>query len=233
MPLLDEATAAATAGEMTDLDAIVTTCCFLIAACEQVRDYDRAAQWCRQAMQIAARWSYRYIFSALPGALRGGAVRRGAWAEAEAELMAATDDLAVTHPAMAAEGLARLAELRRRQGRLAEATALLDRLEARPLRMLGGPLALLERAALALDRGDAPRAAELAERALRAVPPEYPLARVARGLEVRAARAATGDHDQAAEVWRLQAIVAATPTPSLRAAAEVAAGTVAAAAGDR
>jgi DNA-binding NarL/FixJ family response regulator len=233
MPLLDEATAAATAGEMTDLDAIVTTCCFLIAACEQVRDYDRAAQWCRQAMQIATRWSYRYIFSHCRAHYGGVLVRRGAWAEAEAELTAATDDLAVTHPAMAAEGLVRLAELRRRQGRLAEATALLDRLEARPLRMLGGPLALLERAALALDGGDAARAAELAERALRAIPPGNPLARVA-GLEVLApAWAAAGERDQAADALRqLEACVATMPTSPLRAAAESAAGVVAAAAGD-
>jgi DNA-binding CsgD family transcriptional regulator len=233
MPLLDEATAAATAGEMTDLDAIVTTCCFLIAACEQVRDYDRAAQWCQQAIQIATRWSYRYIFSHCRAHYGGVLVRRGAWAEAEAELTAAADDLAVTHPAMAAEGLVRLAELRRRQGRLAEATALLDRLEARPLRMLGGPLALIERAALALDRGDAARAAELAERALRAVPPENPLARVA-GLEVLAPAAArAGELGRAAEALRqLEACVAATSTAPLRAAVESAAGTVAAAIGD-
>jgi hypothetical protein len=35
---------AARAGEMTDLGAICATCCFLVAACDQVRDYDRAAQ---------------------------------------------------------------------------------------------------------------------------------------------------------------------------------------------
>ena len=57
MRLLDEATAAAVAGDMTDLDAIVTTCCYLISACECVRDYDRAAQWCNRVMQISARWS--------------------------------------------------------------------------------------------------------------------------------------------------------------------------------
>jgi ATP/maltotriose-dependent transcriptional regulator MalT len=184
-------------------------------------------------MQIATRWSYRYIFSHCRAHYAGVLVRRGAWQEAEAELVAATDDLAVTHPAMAAEGLVRLAELRRRQGRLAEATALLDRLEARPLRMLGGPLALLERAALALDRGDAPRAAELAERALRAIPPESPTGRVA-GLELlTSARAAAGDYDQAAEILQqLEACVAAMPTQPLRAAAQVAAGVVASGSSD-
>ena len=63
MRLLDEATAAAVAGEMTDPDAIVTTCCYLISACERVRDYDRAAQWCDRAIQLADRWSYRFMFA--------------------------------------------------------------------------------------------------------------------------------------------------------------------------
>ena len=74
--------------------------------------------------------------------------------------------------------LARLAELRRRQGRLAEAEALLDRLDADPLRALGSRLALLGRAALALDLGDPTAAAELAERYLRAVPPQDRVERV-------------------------------------------------------
>ncbi len=43
LPLLDEAAAVATAGEITDLDAVATTCCFMLVACEQLRDYDRAA----------------------------------------------------------------------------------------------------------------------------------------------------------------------------------------------
>ena len=45
MGCLDEATAAAVAGEMADIDAACTACCCLIYACEQVRDYERAAQW--------------------------------------------------------------------------------------------------------------------------------------------------------------------------------------------
>ncbi len=45
MRRLDEATAAALTGEMEALDAVGVTCCFLVHACERVRDYDRAAQW--------------------------------------------------------------------------------------------------------------------------------------------------------------------------------------------
>lgn len=130
MRLLDGATAAAVAGEMTDLDAMTTACCYLISACEQVRDYERAAQWCDRVTQIAERWAYRLMFALCRSHYAGVLIWRGAWPEAEAELTAATEELAATHPAMAAEGIVKLAELRRRQGRLEEATALLGRAEA-------------------------------------------------------------------------------------------------------
>jgi hypothetical protein len=44
MRLLDEATAAAVAGEMQNFQAIAETLCFMVFACERVRDVDRAAQ---------------------------------------------------------------------------------------------------------------------------------------------------------------------------------------------
>ena len=52
MSRLDEATAAATAGELTDPGMIGTACCYLIRACEQVHDYDRAAQWCERVREF-------------------------------------------------------------------------------------------------------------------------------------------------------------------------------------
>ena len=170
MRLLDEATAAAVAGEMSDPDAIVTTCCYLISACERVRDYDRAAQWCERAIALSARWSYRFMFAYCRTHYAGVLMWRGAWSEAETELEAATGELGATFPAMAAEGIARLAELRRRQGRAEEAHALLARLDTHPLRAMGSRLAMLGRAALALDRGDSSAAIDLAERYLRSVP---------------------------------------------------------------
>lgn len=219
MRLLDEATAAAVAGEMTDPDAIVTTCCYLISACERVRDYDRAAQWCDRAIQLADRWSYRFMFAYCRSHYAGVLIWRGAWTEAEAELEAATGELATTFPAMAAEGIARLAELRRRQGRVEEALALLNQLDAHPLRALGSRLALLGRATVALDQGDPTAAADLAERYLRGVPPEDRVERVD-GLALLArARAALGDHAQARHAAsELQAIATAVATPALRAA---------------
>ena len=158
---------------------------------------------------------------------------RGAWPEAEAELEAATGELAATFPAMAAEGIARLAELRRRQGRAEDAEALLDRLDAQSLRALGGKLALLGRAALALDRGDATTAIDLAERFLRGVPSEDQVERID-GLELLArAQAARGDQAQAARsVAELQAITTAIGTPSLRGMVSFVEGVMAAFGGD-
>ena len=233
MRLLDEATAAAVGGEMTDPDAIVTTCCYLISACERVRDYDRAGQWCNRAIRLAERWSYRFMFAYCRTHYAGVLIWRGAWLEAEAELEAATGELAATFPAMAAEGIARLAELRRRQGRAEDAEALLDRLDAQSLRALGGKLALLGRAALALDRGDATTAIDLAERFLRGVPSEDQVERID-GLELLArAQAARGDQAQAARsVAELQAITTAIGTPSLRGMVSFVEGVMAAASGD-
>jgi LuxR family transcriptional regulator, maltose regulon positive regulatory protein len=233
MRLLDEATAAAVGGEMTDPDAIVTTCCYLISACERVRDYDRAGQWCNRAIRLADRWSYRFMFAYCRTHYAGVLIWRGAWSEAEAELEAATGELSATFPAMAAEGIARLAELRRRQGRVEDAEVLLDRLDAQPLRALGGKLALLGRAALALDRGDATTAIDLAERFLRGVPSEDQVERID-GLELLArAQAAHGDQAQAARsVAELQAITAAIATPSLRGMVSFVEGVMAATSGD-
>jgi ATP/maltotriose-dependent transcriptional regulator MalT len=99
--------------------------------------------------------------------------------------------------------------------------------------MLGSDLALLEGAALALDRGDPMGAAELAERFLRAVQPEDRMERVA-GLELLVrAQAALGEHAPAAETLRaLEAIATVVATPALRAAAKFSEGIVAVAGGD-
>jgi LuxR family transcriptional regulator, maltose regulon positive regulatory protein len=48
MARLDEATAAALSGEAEILPCVAWACCYLIAACEQVRDYDRAGCTCRR-----------------------------------------------------------------------------------------------------------------------------------------------------------------------------------------
>jgi DNA-binding NarL/FixJ family response regulator len=233
MRLLDETTAAVASGEMTDPDAMTLSCCYLIYACERVRDVDRAAQWCDQLFRLAERWSYHAMFSFCRTHYAGVLISRGDWPRAESELAAAAEELSETHPALAFEAIARLAELRRRQGRLDDAAALLARLDDHPLRMLGRTPVLLVRARVALDRGDPAAATSLAERYLRAVRSEDRLERVA-ALEVLVrCWAIVGDHAAAAEALaELGALTTEAATPALRAVTSFSAGVVAVAAGD-
>lgn len=54
--LLDEAMAAAVGGELTERFSICWVTCYLIYACERIRDFDRAAEWC-QKVAFAAKLS--------------------------------------------------------------------------------------------------------------------------------------------------------------------------------
>ena len=181
MRALDEVNAAVVAGEMKDLVAIGLSCCYMIAACDRVRDYDRAVQWCTRLKAFCAKWGLRPLFAVCRTQYASICMWRGTWLEAEQELTAATDELAASRPAMTADGLVRLAELRRRQGRLVEAAA-----TVRPGGAVIG-LALLGRAELAFDRGDMRAAAEQAARYLRRVLPHNRTDRAA-GLELLVAR---------------------------------------------
>ena len=153
---LDEVNTAVIAGEVTDRVTIGLCGCYLIAACERVRDYDRAVQWCRRLKEFCAKWGLRPLFAVCRTQYASICLWRGTWVEAEQELRAASDELAASRPAMKSDALVRLAELRRRQGRIAEAAALLEQV---PPHGSG----LLERARLALDCEDARGALELVE----------------------------------------------------------------------
>jgi DNA-binding NarL/FixJ family response regulator len=233
MRCLDESTTAAVSGEITDPDACASACCFLIYACERVRDYDRAAQWCIYVQELTKRWNYSLMFSLCRTHYAGILIWRGDWAAAEATLVAATNDLVATRPAEAANGIVQLADLRRRQGRFDEAAALLSQAESHPFRTPGANLALLGQAALALDQGDATTAAALAERFLRSLPAENRLDR-STALELLAlAQIALGAVDQAIQnCAELQSLATAVGTEPLRAAASLIEGEVAAVRGD-
>jgi LuxR family transcriptional regulator, maltose regulon positive regulatory protein len=226
MARLDEAAAAATGGELSNLEAIIWTYCYLLFACERLRDYDRAGQWCDRAKEFAERYAMRMCFAVCRTHYAGLLMWRGAWEEAEAELTAGTDYLAARRRALAGEGVARLAELRTRQGRLEEAERLLTRVE-------GLPLALLGRAELALEQGDALGAAAFVERFIRNLPPENSVERTpALELLVRAL-VSQGDLRGACGAIRDLGVVAnAIGTAPMRAAAREAEGRVAAATGE-
>jgi LuxR family transcriptional regulator, maltose regulon positive regulatory protein len=223
---LDEASAAAIAGEMSELWAVGRTCCYMITACERVRDLERASQWCQRMLEFAKRWRIRELFAVCRAHYGAILVWRGTWDEADATFETAMQEFAGSRPGMAFEALVRRAELRWRQGRFEEAAALFHKVEFHPYAQLG-------LAHLALDGGDAARAAERAERFLRKLGPESRLQRAA-GLDLYA-RALVS----LAEVVRarsalneLLGLVAEVGTDSLRAPALAVQGVVAEAEGD-
>ena len=223
---LDEVNAAVLAGEMSDRVLIGLACCYLIAACERIRDYERAVQWCDRLKAFCAKWGLRPLFAVCRTQYASVCMWRGAWEEAERELTSAADELAACRPAMTGEGLVRLGELRRRQGKLDEAMALFERGGSHPLASLG-------RASVIFDRGDFKTGADLAERHLRRLPAKNRTERAAAlELMVRACLE-QGRTDEATQaVAELHAIANEARTGPLRALASLAAGLVAARSGD-
>jgi DNA-binding NarL/FixJ family response regulator len=226
MRRLDEATAATVAGELDDLDAISSCCCYLIDACKRVRDFERASQWCEHVKGFCEQWSDRLTFAACRAHYADILIWRGEWSQAEAELRANLGPLADIHPNRIADGMVRLAELRRRQGQLDEAARLLE--------AAGGHfLAPLVRAALALDRGDTAAAAHEAERSLRRLSTEGVTDR-APALEIIVRARLANDEPEAAQhaAAELRAIAASAGTAASAAAASFAEGLLAASSAD-
>ena len=226
MRRLDAAAAAAVGGEMTDGDSIESVCCYMIDACKRVRDLERANEWCIRVRDIATRFGDRQMFSICRTHYADVLLWHGDWTQADQELTAAVAELSAIRPGREVDPLARLAELRRRQGRSREAEELLGRAAPHHFHPLVEGL-------LALDRGDAGVACEAAARFLRRVGEADRFERVA-GLElmVRAA-VAEGDAEAAHRAAdEIRAIAAATPNTPLRASALLAEGRIAAAEGE-
>ncbi len=226
MAKLDEATAAAVGGEMSLPIGMGATCCYLIFACERARDFDRAGQWCKRVQELCLQWRWVSLFSTCRTHYASVLLAQGAWKEAETELQAATRELEATRPGKVTDGIVRLAELRRRQGRLEEADRLLDRVSF-------SPHALFGLAALAFDRGQPADALDLVDRFLRQIPMENRTDRAAAfELAVRA-HAALGQVDAGrAPLGELEALADAIATDPMRASAAFARGVLACAAGD-
>ena len=221
MRCLDEVNAAVIAGELTDLVAIGLSSCYLIAACERVRDYDRAVQWCKRLKMFCTHWGLRPLLAVCRTQYASICLWRGIWDEAEQELCSASEELAASRPAMTGDALVRLADLRRRQGRLEEAAAIFEK-------VVPASSGLLGRAELALDRGDARAAGEQAERYLRHVPAQNRPDRAA-ALEILVRALALQQEWERAKtaLAELKNIAAEVGTMPLRAAASYASGCVA------
>ncbi len=212
LALLDEAAAAALAGDISDPYAAGLTCCYLISACDRVRDYDRAAQWCARLREFSTRQRFAILMTTCRLQYGSVLISRGEWAEAEAELQAAIADLREVRPVVLPAAYARLGELRRRQGRTDEAIELFDLAGSHPLALLGG-------AWIDIERGNLPRALERARAYLRRFPEDAYLERAqANEILVRIAAASAKAAEAQQPLAELERAAEKYELPLLRAA---------------
>jgi DNA-binding NarL/FixJ family response regulator len=161
MRLLEEAMAAATAGRVRDVHTLGEAYCNLVVACTWAGDWERATEWCEHVEEFARTHATAPLFAACRTVHADVLLATGRWSQAEDALEGALATHARYVPELAAPTVATLAELRVRQGRLAEAERLLAGREEHPSSLRA--LALLR---IAEDR---PRiAVALLERGLRA-----------------------------------------------------------------
>jgi len=218
---LDEASATVIAGEVTNLTAAGLTLCQLMYACERIGDFDRARQWCAAAKQFSDDRGFPIIMSICRPHYAAVLMWRGHWAEAEEHLQIGSRELTEFGPPYAIGAIAMLARLRWRQGRWEEAEQIFEQVRHETPAQIG-------LAELSSAKGDIPAAIDLLERFLRGVSPTDKLERgPALGLLVRSL-AAAGEVERATEYMaELRSIADSVRTPSQRAAAAFAEGTLA------
>lgn len=164
MPLLDDATLLAVTSEEGDIKFTTITCCYLIDACERIRDYERASQWCNNVKEICKRWNYKAMFANCRMKYAGVLLWQGNWEEAEEELLSASTELKKLRPVQVNACTVRLADLKRRQGKWQQAESLLKEVESHPLKQL-------YQAYLCFDKEEYAEAHNMAERFLRRYTP--------------------------------------------------------------
>jgi DNA-binding CsgD family transcriptional regulator len=132
LALLDEAMAAATAGEVRAPEAVGQIYCALLAGCERTVDLQRAEQWSRVAQPFLATYERIGVTGTCRAVYAAVLTAVGRWDEAERELLLALQTFDAGSRAIRGDALVRLADLRVRQGRLDEAAGLLEGLEGHP-----------------------------------------------------------------------------------------------------
>jgi ATP/maltotriose-dependent transcriptional regulator MalT len=186
--------------------------CSLISACEELGDFDRAAEWTESTIT----WANQHPFAVFPGICRihRAAVlkRRGSLAEAEREAERACEELQGRHVTNSGAAYAEVGDIRRRLGQL-------DRAEeafARAQELCGQPCGGLALLRLAQGRTDA--ALAIINGCLRTT--RNPLARSALLPGFIQIAIAAGDLTAAAEALEeLDGITARFATRALRASA--------------
>jgi class 3 adenylate cyclase len=204
LALLDEGTAAAICGELAPYAAGAVYCC-TINSCQGVGDFRRAAEW----TEAANRWCDRLDVTGFPGACRVHRAEimrlRGDWPAAEAQALAACEELHDFDRFVTAAGYYEIGEIRRRRGDFAAAEeayrtanewgrdpqpglALLRLAEGK----LGGAVAGIARP---LEDLDEPLAR------VRALPAQVEIALAARDLAT--ARAATSELERIVDAYKI------------------------------
>jgi LuxR family transcriptional regulator, maltose regulon positive regulatory protein len=226
MARLDEASAAAVTRGLADLNAVAWACCYLVHGCGSIRDLPRAEEWCRRVLAFCDEWGLAPIYATCRIDYATVLTWRGAWDAAETELVQAGDDAQHASPGLERLRQVRLAELRRRQGCLDEAEQLLSGAGEDLLAIVG-------RAAVALDREQPAVALDLSDRVLRLLPPESWLERIDALLIRARAAAALGDAARAADAaGELAGVAERAGTALLRGTAAYARGIAARTGGD-
>ena len=122
MAILDEAMLAAVQGELGPM-ATGQVYCNVIAACQELGDVRRAAEW----TDALSSWCASQPESVFPGLCRVHRAEvmhlRGEWSEAQLEAQQACGDLLDVMPSFAAEAFYEVGEVCRRAGELGEAEA--------------------------------------------------------------------------------------------------------------
>src|SRR5215211_4702437 len=120
LALMDEATASAVSGGIGAYSTGLIYC-ITISSCNDVGDYRRAAEW----TEAANRWCDRLDVTGFPGACRIHRAEimrlRGDWPEAEAQALAACEELHDFDRHITAAGFYEVGEIRRRRGDFAAA----------------------------------------------------------------------------------------------------------------
>ncbi|WP_167856047.1 LuxR family transcriptional regulator [Natronospirillum operosum] len=214
MRCLDEAATAALAGEYEELVPAVWSCCLLLTACEELRDDERGGQWSQQIGAFSKRLGVPFVVGNCRSHYGRILTRRGSWQDAEQELVTAVDRLPNGPQAWRADALARLGDLRRRQGRHAEARQAFEAAGEHWFAQAG-------LAALHLDADDAAGAAILAERTLRQLPATSPKRADALEVAVRARLALEAPDTAAGYARELCHLAATVGTSSLVATARL------------
>jgi DNA-binding CsgD family transcriptional regulator len=159
--MIDEAMAAALAGERTTLDTVANTGCDMLTACELADDLERAEQWCRVVDEFVDQFGCPYLYAKCRISYGGVLVAKGQWADAEQQLSTCIRADQGVSPGLMTRARTRLAGLRIRQGLLEDAERLLE---------IGDPdpdsetESMLCWAALQLALEDAPSASRTLER---------------------------------------------------------------------